>query len=140
MINSIVIKGWYIFSVHSRKDEFTFECPCLGRLERIRIGHDNAGFGPGWFLEKVRIVSGSFLLVFQVLSSYIFFQLQGSYDSKSKLISEVFDWSEMCKEFKLTNENLEIWESFIPSMTYPFPFQVFSSYDIFLFSLPHKSF
>ena len=32
------------------------ESPCLGRLDRIRIGHDNSGFGPGWFLDKVGFV------------------------------------------------------------------------------------
>ncbi|KAL4225448.1 Lipoxygenase y domain-containing protein 1 [Mactra antiquata] len=36
-----------------KSDQFVIECPCLGRLDRIRIGHDNAGFGPGWYLDKV---------------------------------------------------------------------------------------
>ena len=36
-----------------RSDEFVLQIPKLGRLERIRIGHDNSGFGPGWFLDKV---------------------------------------------------------------------------------------
>ncbi|XP_076450682.1 LOW QUALITY PROTEIN: lipoxygenase homology domain-containing protein 1-like [Babylonia areolata] len=36
-----------------KTDEFILESPKLGRLERIRIGHDNSGFGPGWFLDKV---------------------------------------------------------------------------------------
>ncbi|XP_033751254.1 lipoxygenase homology domain-containing protein 1-like isoform X2 [Pecten maximus] len=36
-----------------KSDEFMVKAPCLGRLERIRIGHDNSGFGPGWFLDKV---------------------------------------------------------------------------------------
>lgn len=36
-----------------KSDEFIIECPCLGRLDRIRIGHDNSGFGPGWYLDKV---------------------------------------------------------------------------------------
>ncbi|XP_078332217.1 lipoxygenase homology domain-containing protein 1-like isoform X5 [Crassostrea virginica] len=35
------------------KDEFLVKCPCLGRVNRIRIGHDNTGFGPGWYLDKV---------------------------------------------------------------------------------------
>ncbi|KAL8614281.1 hypothetical protein ACOMHN_007619 [Nucella lapillus] len=35
-----------------KMDEFLLECPKLGRLERIRVGHDNSGFGPGWFLDK----------------------------------------------------------------------------------------
>ncbi|WAR01121.1 LOXH1-like protein, partial [Mya arenaria] len=34
------------------QDQFVIETPCLGRLDRIRIGHDNGGFGPGWFLDK----------------------------------------------------------------------------------------
>lgn len=29
------------------------ECPNLGSLQRLRIGHDNSGPGPGWFLDKV---------------------------------------------------------------------------------------
>lgn len=36
-----------------KADEFILECPKLGRLERVRIGHDNTGFGPGWFLDKI---------------------------------------------------------------------------------------
>ncbi|XP_052229243.1 lipoxygenase homology domain-containing protein 1-like isoform X2 [Dreissena polymorpha] len=39
----------------NKTDTFVVESPCLGRLDRIRIGHDNSGFGPGWFLEKVII-------------------------------------------------------------------------------------
>lgn len=27
----------------------------LGSLYQIRIGHDNSGFGPGWYLAKVVI-------------------------------------------------------------------------------------
>jgi hypothetical protein len=34
-------------------DEFGFECVDLGEISKIMIGHDNSGFGPGWFLEKV---------------------------------------------------------------------------------------
>eukprot|EP00012_Vannella_robusta_P006373 CAMPEP_0206209180 /NCGR_PEP_ID=MMETSP0166-20121206/16756_1 /ASSEMBLY_ACC=CAM_ASM_000260 /TAXON_ID=95228 /ORGANISM="Vannella robusta, Strain DIVA3 518/3/11/1/6" /LENGTH=202 /DNA_ID=CAMNT_0053630529 /DNA_START=44 /DNA_END=649 /DNA_ORIENTATION=+ len=26
---------------------------CLGNLEKIRVGHNNQGWGPGWFLDKV---------------------------------------------------------------------------------------
>ena len=40
-------------------DEFVIECPCLGRLEKIRIGHDNSGFGPGWFLDQVGVIPSS---------------------------------------------------------------------------------
>ncbi|KAL7853335.1 hypothetical protein AOLI_G00201790 [Acnodon oligacanthus] len=36
-------------------DEFTIEAVDLGRLKRIRIGHDNAGGSPGWFLDWVEI-------------------------------------------------------------------------------------
>ncbi|CAL1540467.1 unnamed protein product [Lymnaea stagnalis] len=36
-------------------DEFTLECPKLGRLDRVRIGHDNTGPSPGWYLEKIII-------------------------------------------------------------------------------------
>jgi len=36
-------------------DNFSLQCGDLGSLQKIRIGHDNSGFGPGWFLEKVII-------------------------------------------------------------------------------------
>ena len=36
-----------------RKDEFIVECPALGTLKKLRIGHDNSGMSPGWFLDKV---------------------------------------------------------------------------------------
>ena len=30
----------------------------LGQLFKIRVGHDNSGAGPGWFLEKI-VVNGT---------------------------------------------------------------------------------
>ena len=39
-----------------RTDEFSLEC-CVGDIERIRIGHDNSGAGPGWHLDQVMILS-----------------------------------------------------------------------------------
>ncbi|XP_076139289.1 lipoxygenase homology domain-containing protein 1-like [Alosa pseudoharengus] len=36
-------------------DEFTVEAVDLGRLKRLRIGHDNSGGSPGWFLDWVEI-------------------------------------------------------------------------------------
>ena len=38
-----------------RVDEFYIECPALGTLNRVRIGHDNKGFGAAWYLDKVSI-------------------------------------------------------------------------------------
>ncbi|XP_070566658.1 lipoxygenase homology domain-containing protein 1-like isoform X2 [Ptychodera flava] len=38
-----------------QEDKFTLESPSLGPLTKIRIGHDNSGIGPGWFLDKVII-------------------------------------------------------------------------------------
>ena len=36
-----------------RKDSFKVTCGTyLGRLTKIRIGHDNSGLGPGWLLNK----------------------------------------------------------------------------------------
>ncbi|KAK2194040.1 hypothetical protein NP493_3g07026 [Ridgeia piscesae] len=37
----------------AQQDEFVLECPSLGTLHRVRISHDNSGFGPGWFLDKI---------------------------------------------------------------------------------------
>ena len=44
---------WHVRSIVCRKDEFVVECPSLGTLKRLRIGHDNSGVSPGWFLDKV---------------------------------------------------------------------------------------
>ena len=41
----------------SRKDSFKVICGThLGRLTKIRIGHDNSGLGPGWFLNKASLM------------------------------------------------------------------------------------
>lgn len=37
------------------KDEFIIETESLGEIEKIRIGHNNKGISPGWFLSKVII-------------------------------------------------------------------------------------
>ncbi|XP_029211921.2 uncharacterized protein LOC114975839 isoform X2 [Acropora millepora] len=39
-----------------QKDSFSVSCGAyLGRLSKIRIGHDNTGFGAAWFLDKVTV-------------------------------------------------------------------------------------
>ena len=44
-----------------RKDSFPVHCTAsLGRLTKIRIGHDNTGFGAAWFLDKVIGVNFTF--------------------------------------------------------------------------------
>ena len=29
------------------------EFPAIGKIKKLRIGHDNTGAGPGWYLDKV---------------------------------------------------------------------------------------
>ena len=41
-------------------DTFRLEAIDLGELVKLRIGHDNRGVGPGWFLDKV---SKDFIIV-----------------------------------------------------------------------------
>nr|XP_032809632.1 lipoxygenase homology domain-containing protein 1-like [Petromyzon marinus] len=36
-------------------DEFVLEAVSLGRLDRVRIGHDGKGASAGWFLERVEV-------------------------------------------------------------------------------------
>lgn len=38
-----------------QSDQFSVETVDLGTLQKLRIGHDNSGVGPGWFLDKVWI-------------------------------------------------------------------------------------
>ena len=40
-------------------DEFGFDAVELGSIRSIKIGHDNSGFGAGWFLDKVIVTSQS---------------------------------------------------------------------------------
>eukprot|EP01118_Nematostelium_gracile_P009375 TRINITY_DN3151_c0_g1_i3.p1 TRINITY_DN3151_c0_g1~~TRINITY_DN3151_c0_g1_i3.p1 ORF type:complete len:513 (-),score=190.16 TRINITY_DN3151_c0_g1_i3:51-1589(-) len=40
----------------SQTDTFGFECVDLGDIKKIRIAHDNSGFGPDWFLDKVIVL------------------------------------------------------------------------------------
>uniref|UniRef100_A0A8D3BN03 Lipoxygenase homology domains 1b n=1 Tax=Scophthalmus maximus TaxID=52904 RepID=A0A8D3BN03_SCOMX len=40
-------------------NEFTVEAVDLGDLEKLRIGHDNSGGSPGWFLDWVEIDAAS---------------------------------------------------------------------------------
>jgi hypothetical protein len=40
-----------------KTDIFGFESVELGDLQKIRIGHDNSGFGASWFLDKVVITN-----------------------------------------------------------------------------------
>lgn len=42
-----------------QRDEFGFECVDLGKIRKIRVGHDNSGFGASWFLDKVIVRAGS---------------------------------------------------------------------------------
>ncbi|XP_072032097.1 outer dynein arm-docking complex subunit 4-like isoform X3 [Amphiura filiformis] len=40
-------------------DDFKFKAPHLGKLTKVRIGHDNSGAGAAWYLDKVVVVDGS---------------------------------------------------------------------------------
>lgn len=44
-----------LFTVHlcDQLDEFIVEAVAIGRVRRVRIGHDGKGGGCGWFLDKV---------------------------------------------------------------------------------------
>ena len=37
----------------NQSDIFHFKSPCVGPLTKIRIEHDNTGFAPGWYLDRV---------------------------------------------------------------------------------------
>ena len=38
-----------------RLDEFKIEADDLGKIEKIKIGHNSKGVAPGWFLDFVEI-------------------------------------------------------------------------------------
>lgn len=40
-----------------QRDVFTLEALDLGQLKRLRIEHDNKGFGAGWMLDKVEVTN-----------------------------------------------------------------------------------
>lgn len=39
----------------NQHDEFLIESVSLGRVHRVRVGHDGRGGGCGWFLDKVMV-------------------------------------------------------------------------------------
>ena len=41
-----------------RKDKFFIETKYLGKLNAINIRHDNSWFGSGWYLDKVKLLTG----------------------------------------------------------------------------------
>lgn len=43
-----VLQGKGNLFENGRTDEFGFQCIDLGIIQKIQIGHDNSGFGPGW--------------------------------------------------------------------------------------------
>ena len=44
------------FLLNFRTDEFTIECLKLDGLDSVRIYHDNTGYAPAWYLDKVSVV------------------------------------------------------------------------------------
>jgi hypothetical protein len=36
-------------------DEFVLPAQWVGKLERVRLRHDNTGVNPGWYVEKVTV-------------------------------------------------------------------------------------
>ena len=51
--NIFSINHEHFFFFFNRTDIAFFDSAYLGTLLRIRIEHDNSGFQPGWFLDKV---------------------------------------------------------------------------------------
>lgn len=37
-------------------DEFSVISDCVGGVESVRVGHDNSGPSPGWFLTQVSLL------------------------------------------------------------------------------------
>lgn len=53
LVSNLLTGSYICVSAFFRKDSFKVICGTyLGRLSKIRIGHDNSGLGPGWFLNK----------------------------------------------------------------------------------------
>ena len=62
------------------------ECPCLGTLSRVRIGHDNKGGSAGWFLDKV--------IAFEAISypRQLYFKYKQSATDKNQSLEVVYVW------------------------------------------------
>jgi hypothetical protein len=58
-----------------KADEFTITCHALGRLTKLRVGHDSKGARPAWHLAKVGCVlyaSGSWLVCLSLCWRLVF--------------------------------------------------------------------
>ena len=44
------------FVLLNSEDLFNIKAKDLGKLSKIKIGHDNTGGGPAWYLDKVSVI------------------------------------------------------------------------------------
>ena len=58
-----------ILFLTKRKDEFEIECPSVGELTKIRIGHNNKGVAPGNlnYLSFLFIIIYDFLIIYKMI-------------------------------------------------------------------------
>ena len=55
----LVIQSWSCFInffLPNSEDLFNIKAKDLGKLSKIKIGHDNTGGGPAWYLDKVSVL------------------------------------------------------------------------------------
>ena len=45
-------------------DKFKMECADLGNIYKLKIRHDNSGFSPDWFLDRIEVKDGIKTYVF----------------------------------------------------------------------------
>ena len=59
IITFVTYSYMYVFCAtactHHRQDNFSIVSLPLGRVERVRVYHDNSGLGPGWYLEWLEV-------------------------------------------------------------------------------------
>ena len=73
------------FSFPRRVDEFELTATDVGFLYKIEVCHDNTGFFPGWFLNKVSSVHAQAWI--------------------QRKLETTLDFAEWCKHFRLRSTN-----------------------------------
>ena len=51
----IIIVVYNCCTCTGRVDTFSVRCGALGRVDRVRLRHDNSGIGPSWFVDWVEV-------------------------------------------------------------------------------------
>ena len=88
-------------------DEFSVEALDIGIVQRIRIGHDNAGLGSAWFLESVNIEDTLNMKVYEFIVKQWFDSHHGDKQIEREITPETTPGSDIVN-YKITLKTMDL--------------------------------